>query len=45
MILPKGIVVNAPEAANSIEQIDAEPLDPADIAKFWKGTSVKSLHS
>lgn len=36
MILPKGIVVNAPEVEGSIERIDSEPLDAADIAKFWK---------
>jgi len=41
LILPKGIVVNSPEATLSIERINAEPLDLADIAKFWKGTSVK----
>jgi hypothetical protein len=43
MILPKGIVRNAPEVEGSIERIDAEPVDPADIAKLWKGILVKSL--
>ena len=37
MILPKGIVVNSPEIEGQIERINAEPLDLADIAKFWKG--------
>lgn len=35
-ILPKGIVVNSPEIEGSIERINTEPLDLADIAKFWK---------
>lgn len=37
-ILPKGIVVNAPGLEGTIERINTEPLDLADIAKFWKGT-------
>jgi hypothetical protein len=41
-ILPKGFVVNSPEIEGSIERIDT-PLDLADIAKFWKGTSDKPL--
>lgn len=40
LILPKGVFVNSPEVNGSIERIDAEPLDLADIAKFWKGTSL-----
>jgi hypothetical protein len=38
MMLPKGIVVNTPEIEGNIERIATEPLDLADIAKFWKGT-------
>jgi hypothetical protein len=38
-ILPKGIVVNSPQVQGSIERINTEPLDLADIAKFWKGTA------
>jgi hypothetical protein len=42
LILPKGIVVNnSPEIEGSIERFDTEPLDLADIAKFWKGTAEK----
>jgi hypothetical protein len=37
LILPKGIVVNTPEIEGEIERINAEPLDVADIAKFWRG--------
>ena len=37
MILPKGIVINSPQIEGQIESINAEPLDLADIAKFWKG--------
>jgi hypothetical protein len=37
MILPKGIVVNTPEIEGNIERMATEPLDLADIAKFWKG--------
>jgi hypothetical protein len=36
-ILPKGIVRNSPGIEGSIERINTEPLDLADIAKFWKG--------
>ncbi|PSS28021.1 hypothetical protein M430DRAFT_162048 [Amorphotheca resinae ATCC 22711] len=37
LILPKGIVVNnSPYIEGSIERISTEPLDLADIAKFWK---------
>jgi hypothetical protein len=43
LILPKGIVINAPDITFSIERINTEPLDLADIAKFWKGTTEKSL--
>jgi len=42
MILPRGIVVNAASLNSDIERINQEPLDLADIAKFWKGTSTKS---
>ena len=41
LILPKGFVKNSEEINGSIERIDQEPLDLADIAKFWKGTSAK----
>jgi hypothetical protein len=37
LILPKGIVVNSPQIGSTIERINTEPLDLADIAKFWKG--------
>jgi hypothetical protein len=37
-LLPKGIVINSPEIEGSIERNNTEPLDLADIAKFWKGT-------
>jgi hypothetical protein len=43
LILPKGIVVNSPDAYGSIESINQEPLDLADIARFWKGTSENPL--
>jgi hypothetical protein len=45
LILPKGIVVNnSPYIEGSIERISTEPLDLADIAKFWKGrTSVTGM--
>ncbi|KAK0105125.1 hypothetical protein ONS95_004513 [Cadophora gregata] len=36
LILPKGIVVNSDEINESIEKIASEPLDAAEIAKFWK---------
>ncbi|RDW66892.1 hypothetical protein BP5796_09641 [Coleophoma crateriformis] len=36
MILPKGIVVNSPEALGQIERIDREPLKREEIARFWK---------
>jgi len=38
-ILPKGIVRNSEGLNGSIERINQEPLDLADIAKFWKGRS------
>jgi hypothetical protein len=41
LILPKGIVKNSDSVEASIERINQEPLDLADIAKFWKGTSAK----
>jgi hypothetical protein len=40
-ILPKGIVVNSPGIEGSIERINTEPLDLADIANFWKGRAVR----
>ncbi|KAE9365366.1 hypothetical protein N431DRAFT_354125 [Stipitochalara longipes BDJ] len=36
LILPKGFVVNAAGLNGDIERINQEPLDVADIAKFWK---------
>lgn len=42
-ILPKGIVVNSEAVEGAIERIDGEPLDLADIAKFWKGSSTDPL--
>ncbi|KAH8647438.1 hypothetical protein BGZ60DRAFT_228931 [Tricladium varicosporioides] len=36
MILPKGIVVNSPQIAPSIERSDEAPLEPEQIARFWK---------
>lgn len=38
LILPKGIVVNSPQIGSTIERIKNDPLDLADIARFWKGT-------
>ncbi|ESZ93066.1 hypothetical protein SBOR_6541 [Sclerotinia borealis F-4128] len=35
LILPKGIVVNSPQIGSTIEGINS-PLDPAEIARFWK---------
>lgn len=43
MILPKGIVVNAPDLNLQIERIDREPLAREDIARFWKGSSILLL--
>lgn len=43
MILPKGIVVNSPRAQSSIEELDANPVGEADIARFWKGTAIMLL--
>ena len=37
LILPKGIVKNSALVEGQIESIDTEPLDLAEIAKFWKG--------
>lgn len=37
LILPKGLVVNTSEIEGHIERINAEPLDPSEIANFWKG--------
>lgn len=42
-LLPKGIVINSPEIEGSIERNNTEPLDLADIAKFWKGTAALGL--
>jgi hypothetical protein len=42
LILPRGIIKNDSEFAGSIERINQESLDLADIAKFWKGTSWKA---
>ena len=39
LILPRGFVVNDPQLEGNIERINTEPLDLADIARFWKGTS------
>ncbi|KAJ5034925.1 uncharacterized protein L3040_008193 [Drepanopeziza brunnea f. sp. 'multigermtubi'] len=36
LILPKGIVVNSDQINDSIQSIALEPLDAAEIAKFWK---------
>ncbi|KAF4632812.1 hypothetical protein G7Y89_g5310 [Cudoniella acicularis] len=36
LILPKGIVVNSSQVNADIGRIDTEPLDLADIARFWK---------
>jgi hypothetical protein len=41
-LLPRGFVVNSPTVNQGIQSIASEPLDPADIAKFWKGTAVMS---
>jgi hypothetical protein len=41
LILPKGFVKNSEEINGSIERFNQEPLDPADIAELWKGTSAK----
>lgn len=41
LLLPKGIVKNDEGIAGSIESINRDPLDSADIAKFWKGTSLE----
>jgi hypothetical protein len=38
LILPKGLVINSPHIEGQIGSINAEPLDLADIAKFWKGS-------
>jgi hypothetical protein len=38
LILPRGVFLNSPDIAGSIERINAEPLDLEDIAKFWKGS-------
>lgn len=41
-ILPKGIVRNSSTVNQGLESIDQQPVDPADIAQFWKGISVMS---
>jgi hypothetical protein len=38
LILPKGWILNDPQIAGLIEEVNQDPLDLADIAKFWKGT-------
>ena len=43
LILPKGIVVNSDKINESIEKIAAEPLDQAEIARFWKSNPTKAL--
>jgi hypothetical protein len=43
LILPKGFVVNSPEIEGSIERINAEPLDLAEIANFWKGNLIYNM--
>lgn len=40
LILPKGILVNSPGIENRIESINQEPLEPKDIARFWKGSLI-----
>ena len=40
LILPKGIVVNSDKINESVQKIAQEPLDTAEIAKFWKGTAI-----
>lgn len=35
-LLPKGIVVNAPDIEQSIERLAGEPVDGADIERMWK---------
>jgi len=42
-LLPKGIVVNAPNIEQSIERLAGEPVDGADIERMWKGILVNSL--
>jgi hypothetical protein len=37
IVLIEGSIAGSVEG--SIERIDTEPLDLADIARFWKGTS------
>jgi hypothetical protein len=41
MILPKGIIVNSVHINPSIEQLDAQPVGEAEIARLWKGTAAK----
>ncbi len=41
MILPKGIVKNS--SMVKVSQVDTEPVDLADIAKFWNGTAETPL--
>jgi len=43
LILPKGVFVNSPDISGSIERINTEPLDLAEIAKFWKGSCMHSF--
>lgn len=39
MILPKGIVTNSEQINGSIEQLDAQPVGEAELARLWKGTA------
>jgi hypothetical protein len=44
-ILPKGFVKNDANIGESIEHYALEPLDIADIVKFWKGNQDHFLKS
>jgi len=37
MILPKGIIVNSPQIEGQFEQLDAQPVGDADLARLWRG--------
>jgi len=36
MILPKGIIVNSPQIEGQFEQLDAQPVGDADLARLWR---------
>ena len=36
-------VRNAPGIEGSIESMDIDPLDPADIARLWKGRWLRKI--